>query len=64
MTEARWVTATRRTRITGRKALHYVLLFRYNHRLAITPRQRGARALTPGLMHRKRETLQHNKQNH
>lgn len=37
-------------RITGRKALHYVLLFRYNHRMAITPRRHRARALTPGLM--------------
>ena len=28
-----------RTTITGRKALHYVLLFGYNHRTAITPRR-------------------------
>ncbi|KAF3833712.1 hypothetical protein F7725_024916 [Dissostichus mawsoni] len=39
----RWLTAAGHTRITGRKALHYVLLFRYNHRTAITPRRhRGA----------------------
>lgn len=35
----RWLTAAGHTRITGRKALHYVLLFRYNHRTAITPRR-------------------------
>ena len=35
----RWLTAAGHTRITGRKALHYVLLFRYNHRAAITPRR-------------------------
>jgi len=38
----RWLSAAGHTRITGRKALHYVLLFRYNHRTAITPpRHRG-----------------------
>lgn len=40
-------------RIPGWKALHYVLLFRYNHHMAITPRRHRARALTRRLMHGK-----------
>lgn len=52
-------------RITGREALHYVPLFRYNHRSAITPRRHQG----PGCDTRidapeTQRLLQHNKQHH
>lgn len=52
--------------IPGWKALHYVLLSRYNHHMAITPRRHQARALTRGLMHGKCEApaTADNKQRH